>query len=304
MTDEQNNIQKYGPIAGGVFGILAVLYFLSTAKWQTVDQPFMGGLFNTAVFGLPLYALGAIFLLLLFGAAYVWWVKFQWGMMTPFHGLWHAQQSQSEVYVAADEKLNYILLSEASASLVFDKERYNSIAFDSSKWFNRMRQKLMPVDQAVHIAKYLQGNWDSRPMTNIGSVPAGLLIDTDGWTKAVSPERTAIAEAVDQWNDIHPDDQIHSLHKAWAKMSSGELVVPGIKLFHRVGWTRIDNAYPKKRYEASWGGFIRQIAENIARGEYKGGISLNTAGIIVFLLLCVVAAMMWVMKLYFHSPVK
>ena len=42
----------------------------------------------------------------------------------------------------------------------------------------------------------------------------------------------------------------------------------------------------------------------IARGEYKGGISLNTAGIIVFLLLCVVAAMMWVMKLYFHSPVK
>lgn len=304
MTDEQTNLQKYGPIALAVFGILGVLYILSTAKWQTVDQPFMGGLFNSTVFGIPLYGILAIFLVLLFGMAYLWWVKFRWGMMTPFHGLYYAQQSQSDVFMTADEKLNYILLSEASASLIFDKERYNSVAFDSTKLWNRIRQKISPVDQAVHIAKHLQGTWDSRPMTNIGNVPAGLLIDINGWTKAVSPERTAIAEAVDQWNDLHPDDQIHSLHKAWHKMESGELVVPGIKLYHRVNWTRVDNAYPKKRYEASWGGFIRQIAENMARGEYKGGISLNLAGALVFILLVVVAAMMWVMRFYFSSPVK
>ena len=296
---------KWIAIFIGVILFVAISIVLYTMEWHMVDQPFFGGLFNITFWNIQVYFFLAPAALLLYFAAFAYWVHFKWGMMTPFHGLWYAIQSQSEVVFVSDLKLNFALISESAAKLVFDKARYNSIAADTSSAWTRFRMWMSPVDQAVHIAKYLQGSWDSKPMTNIGSIPASILLDAYGWTKAVSPQRVAISKVVDEWNDIHADDQIHSLSKAWQYMDSGKLLKPdSVDLYVKIPWVRIDNAYPKKRYEAERGGFIRQIALNIVNGMYSKGLNMTTAGIVVFIACFVFSCIMFFFKYSAHVPVK
>jgi hypothetical protein len=287
--------------------VVAILYFLSTHNWALVQNPFFGGIFNNTLFGVQYYFFLVPVVLLMYFVAYAYWVFMRWGVMTPFQGLWHAVNAMTEVVVVSDLRLNLVLLSEASAKLIFDKDRYNKIVMDTTSLFVQFRMWIKPVDQAVHIAKFLQGSWDSKPMTNIGSVPAGLLIDAFGWTKATSPQRIAIGKEVDIWNDIHQDDQIHSLSKAWEYMDSGLLPTPpGVELYVIVPWVRIDNAYPRKRYSADRGGFIRQLAENISHGDYsKGGpLSMTMAGVIVFVACCFFSGVMFFFKYIYHSVPK
>ena len=272
-------------IIGGVAAlILIILYFLSTMTWALVDQPFFGGFLNNTIFGLQYYLFLIPAAVILYIIAYIFWAKLKWGMMAPFQGLWHALNAGTEVVFVSDLKLNFALLSEAMAKLVFDKERYNKLVLDTDKWYNRLFLRIKPIDQAVSLAKFLQGSWDSKPMTNIGSVPAGILIDAFGWTKPISQQREAIRVEVDLHNDKNPDDQIHSFSKAWEYMDKKFInTPPGVELYVTIPWVRIDNAYPQKRYEAERGGFIRQLAENIARGIYdKPPVSMTMAGAIVF----------------------
>ena len=281
--------------------ILGIFIIFNIAA--VVDQPFFGGFFNTTFFGIQIYLYLAIPAVILYLAAYIWWVKLKWQMMAPFHGLWSAINSQSEVVFVSDLNLNFHLMGEFAAKVIFDKERYSGILHDTSNWITRMRMWLMPVDEAVHAAKYLQGSWDSKPMTNIGSVPAGILLDVYGWTKAVSPQRSAIAKVVDVWNDLNMDDQIHSMSKAWKYMAEGKIETPeGIKLYATVPWVRIDNAYPKKRYQSERGGFIRQIALNIINGVYNRGISMTGAAIFVFIVCVILSLMMFWLKYTAHVP--
>lgn len=280
---------------------LCVLIFANVAA--VVDQPFFGGIFNTTFFGIQIYLYCAVPAVILYFVSYVWWVHLKWNMMAPFHGLWSAINSQSEVVFVSDLKLNFHLMGEFAAKVVFDKERYNSITHDTSNALTRFRMWLMPTDEAVHTAKYLQGSWDSKPMTNIGSIPAGILIDANGWTKAVSPERDAIAKNVDKHNDCNMDDQVHSFSKAWDYMNKGIIETPeNVKLYVTIPWVRIDNAYPMKRYQADRGGFIRQIALNILNGTYNKGLNMTTAAIFVFLVCVVLSVMMFAMKWFAATP--
>lgn len=138
---------------------------------------------------------------------------------------------------------------------------------------------------------------------NIGSVPASILLDANGWTKEDSQECKAIAKECDIWNEMNPNDQIHELSKAWRYMNEGKIMTPpGVNLYTLVKWVRVDNAYPKSRNSASWGGFIRQIAENIQNGNYKSGLSMTWAGGAVFLVAVVISAMMFVMKFLTYTP--
>jgi hypothetical protein len=275
--------------------LLCILVLFNVAS--VVDQPFFGGIFNTTFFGIQIYLYLAIPAVILYLAAYIWWVKLKWQMMAPFHGLWSAVNSQSEVVFVSDFNLNFHLMGEFAAKVIFDKERYNAIAHDTSSALTRFRMWLMPVDEAVHTAKYLQGSWESQPMTNIGSVPAGILLDVYGWTKAISPQRSAIANVADVWNDLNMEDQIHSMSKAWKYMSEGKIETPeNVKLYTTVPWVRVDNAYPKKRYQSERGGFIRQIALNIINGLYNKGMNMTTAAIFVFLVCVVLSGVMFWMK--------
>lgn len=282
-------------------GLLCVLVLFNIAA--VVDQPFFGGFFNTTFFGFQIYLYFVIPAVILYLTSYIWWVKLKWQMMAPFHGLWSAINSQSEVVFISDLNLNFHLMGEFAAKVIFDKDRYNAIAHDTSSAFTRFRMWLMPVDEAVHTAKFLQGSWDSKPMTNIGSIPASILLDVYGWTKAISPQRTAIANAVDAWNDVNMDDQIHSMSKAWTYMADGRIEKPdNVELYVTVPWVRIDNAYPKKRYQSERGGFIRQIALNIINGVYNTGISMTGAAIFVFIVCVILSGVMFYIKISTHVP--
>ena len=70
--------------------VLAIIGYISITKWSVVEQPFLGGFLNTAFFGFPIYIFFFPVAVILYLLAYVWWYKLQWGMMTPFHGLWAA----------------------------------------------------------------------------------------------------------------------------------------------------------------------------------------------------------------------
>ncbi len=317
MTDNEDNIsEKEKPVEKflttdriilivGVIGILAIFGALSLMKWTLVDQPFFGGLFNTAFWGTPLYVFFIPVALLMYFVAWAYWAHLRWDMMAPFHGLYVAMTSRSDVIFKTDLNLNFILKSEAGACLVFEKDRYNALVEHKYKWLTGISKKLRPVDQSTDFAKYLQGSWETKPVVNIGSIPASILLDANGWTKDVSPERTEIAKECDLWNEMNPTDQIHSLAKAWQYMDSGKIITPpNVKLYVDVPWVRIDNAYSSSRNPASWGGFLRQMAENLAKDAAKGGLSMTWAGIIVFVSCLGISAAMFIMKIMSHTPVK
>jgi uncharacterized membrane protein len=317
MTNEEVVLQKEPEKSGVVFLIkeniftvilaiivIIILGFISLTHWAVVDQPFLGGLFNTPILGFPLYIFFFPISIILFILAYIFWVKMKWGMMTPFHGLWIAMNAGDEVVFKTDLHLNFVLKSEYGARVIFDRDRYNAIAVDNT-WRNRIRKLIRPGDPAVSIAKILQGDWDTAPIVNIGSVPASILLDANGWTKDDSKEHALIANECDLWNDMNESDQVHSLQKAWRYMNEGKIPVPkGVNLYVSIPWIRVDNAYPKSRNAASWGGFIRQIAENIQNGAYKEGFSMTWAGVVVFLVSIGISGMMFVMKILSHTPVK
>jgi hypothetical protein len=290
-------------VIGVIVGII-ILAVISLTRWSVVDQPFLGGWFNTPIFGFPLYLLFFPISIILFIISYVVWVKMKWGLMTPFHGLWVAMNGQSDVVFKTDLNLNFVLKSEYGARVIFDRERYISIAIDNSLR-SRIRKRFRPGDPSVSIAKLLQGGWDSTPIVNIGSVPASILLDANGWTKEDSQERIAIAKECDIWNEMNESDQVHELQKAWRYMNEGKIMVPnGVNLYVTIPWIRVDNAYPKSRNAASWGGFIRQIAENIQNGNYKSGLSMTWAGGAVFLVAIAISAMMFLLKFMSHTPIK
>ena len=289
----------------GIVGILIVFAVISLMKWSLVDQPFFGGIFNTAFWGTPLYVFFIPLALLMYFVAWAYWAHLRWDMMAPFHGLYVAMTSRSDVIFKTDLMLNFILKSEAGACLVFEKDRYNALVEHKYKFLTSISKKLKPVDQSTDFAKFLQGAWETKPVVDIGSIPSSILLDANGWTKDVSPERAAIAKECDLHNEMNPNDQIHSLAKAWKYMNEGVIPKPkNVKLYVNVPWIRIDNAYPSSRNPAAWGGFLRQMAENLAKLEGQKGLNMTWAGIIVFLACLVISVLMFVMKFLAHAPVK
>jgi hypothetical protein len=317
MTDNEDNIsEKEKPVGKflttdkiilivGIVGILAVFGILSIMKWSLVDQPFFGGIFNTAFWGTPLYVFFIPIALLMYFVAWAYWAHLRWDMMAPFHGLYVAMTSRSDVIFKTDANLNFILKSEAGACLVFEKDRYNNLVEHKYKFLTNISKKLRPVDQSTDFAKYLQGSWETKPVVNIGSIPSSILLDANGWTKDVSPERVEIAKECDFWNETNQNDQIHSLAKAWKYMNNGNIIKPkNVELYINVPWVRIDNAYSSSRNPASWGGFLRQLAETLAKSEGAKGLNMTWAGIAVFVVSIAISAMMFVMKIMSHTPIK
>jgi len=103
-----------------LFGAILVVLILTHCA-QIVDQPFFGGFFNTTFWGAQIYLFCVVPVLILYLASYAYWIHFKWNMMSPFHGLWSAVNSQSEVIFVSDLKLNFALIGEFAAKVIFDK---------------------------------------------------------------------------------------------------------------------------------------------------------------------------------------
>ena len=278
-----------------------------------LTTPYLGGTFNTPIlFGIQLYlwlAVGIIIMAII--SELVWRVSF-WNPMTPFHGLWYSFKSKSNAAFVFDLRQYWDLISEGGAKLIFDKTRYDFgdgfvgsiikfVNFRSSEHisfaelFRSFRIWLFRTDYSVHTAKLLQGDWDEYPLVTIGQTPSELIFDAYHWTDARSVDREQIAKCVDIYNETNPNDEIHSLSKfyRYATMKQPKIVCPGVKLTVTVPWVRVDAAFPLKRYKASWAGFLRQMAEDLA-GKMQGDI--NRFAILIACLGVVICILMFIGK--------
>lgn len=279
-----------------------------------LELPYLGGTFNTPIlFGIQLYIW--IFVLIIIGiviSELIWRVSF-WNPISPFHGLWYAFKNKSNAVFVFDLRQYWDLVSEGGAKLIFDKSRYDSSTgmiastinlakfwsqehIQFSEWFRNFRIWLFGTDYSVHTAKMLQGDWEEFPLVTIGQTPAELIFDANHWSDNRSKDREHIARCVDIYNESNPDDEIHSLSKfyKYATMKpQPKIVCPGVALTTAVPWTRVDSAFPLKRFKAAWAGFLRQTAEDLAN---KSTQDINRFAILIFILGTVIVILMFVGK--------
>lgn len=281
---------------------------------QMLELPYLGGTFNnTFLLGIQLYIW--LFILIIAGlilSEIIWRVGF-WSPITPFHGLWYAYKNKSNAAFVFDTRQYWDLVSEGGAKLIFDRSRYsfsaglipntinlinikseNHITF--SEWFRNFRIWLFGTDYSVHTAKMLQGDWEEYPLVTIGKTPAELIFDANHWTDNKSKDREYIGQCVDMYNEGNPDDEIHSLSKFYKYSTlkpQPRISCPNVVLTVLIPWSRIDSAFPLKRFKAAWAGFLRQTAEDLAN---KSTQDINKFAILIFILGTLIVILMFVGK--------
>lgn len=257
----------------------------------TVPYPFLGGMFNT----LLLFDVQA-YIWLLLGLVVVtvineglWRITF-WNPMTPWLGLWYAYIRRTNAAFVFDLKLNWDLVSEGGAKLIFNKENYDLI----TGRFNRFRMWLFQSDFSVQVAKKLQGDWEEAPLVTIGTKPTDLIFDAYHWTDKDSREREMIARCVEAYNESGPD-QIHSLVKFMDLALNKKITCPNLRLTIKIPWTRIDASYSTERQDAAWAGFLAQLAKDMID---KPRNDLNKLAIVLLIFSGFICVSMIVMKVF------
>lgn len=239
---------------------------------------FLGGIFNTQILGLQLYYYAWIAILILAGVMWLIWYYGQWKPYGPLHGLYYAYKAGSNVAFVFDAALIGEMVAEKDAKCIFDyskwdyeipggwfakKAFYYPTAFlDDIDFLHGLIYRYGKVNKDVEIARMLQnGEWERSPSAVCGGVPLDIIIDTDNWTLRKSPQHKAIERVASQWNELNPDDQIHSYSKFQKKLIAGEVQCPELKTDHLVSWTRVDAGFPMDLEESDWAGKRRQMAE-------------------------------------------
>lgn len=231
-----------------------------------LTEPFFGGVFNYPIlFDVQLYFwLMIAAVLVIVGSELFWRVTF-WDPISPFHGLLKASNDGTKAVLVGDLNLDWALLSESAGTIIFDPEYYDFAFSEMGAWV-RFRKWLFKPDFSSKIAAELEGKKEEPTLITIGNIPTHLIIDTEWWTDRKSPQRLAIKEAAEKWNNENPDDQVHRLSTFHKYCMEGKIKTPdGVKLQTLIPWARIDAAFPLVRSDAAWAGFVRQLAEKIAQ---------------------------------------
>jgi hypothetical protein len=244
---------------------------------------FLGGLLNIVdpVIGWQLYIWGWLLILVVCGFTWIAWYYGSWKPFAPLHGLYHAYKAGSNVAFIFDQNLIGEMVSEADAKCIFDYSKwdydlgvlsfiqkkifyYPTVFLDDIDFLHAVVYKFGKINKNVEIARKLQnGEWERSPSAVCGGVPLDIVIDTDNWTLRKSVQHKAIERVATQWNEMNPDDQIHSYSKFQRKLIAGEIVCPEVKLDHLVSWTRVDAGFPMDLEESDWAGKRRQMAEQM-----------------------------------------
>lgn len=261
-----------------------------------VPYPFLGGVFNAPdpFFRIQVYFWIILALLFALGMTEVIPRVMFWQPLAPFQGLWKAFKTRTNAAFMFDEKLNWSLTSEAGAKLIFDASDYDIIEGK----LNRFRAWLSGADFSVQVAKKLQGDWEEAPLVTIGRTPTDLVFDAHHWTYTESREREEIVKVVEEYNPDHPEDEIHTLSKAYRYAIEGKIKLPdNIKLKIKIPWARIDGAFPKLRNDAAWAGFLRSLARKLRENEQ---MPLNKYALYLMLFFLGIYALMVIMYFWRH----
>ena len=267
-----------------------------------LEQPFLGGAFNWApIFGIQLYFWLMIFGLFIIVGSEIFWRFTFWEPMNPFHGLYEAFTNGSKAAMVGDLNLDWALMSEAKATLIFDSDYYK-FAIEEMGWWIKFRAWLYKPDFSAAIAAELEGKAEEPTLITIGKIPTHILIDIQHWTWKNSNEQKAIKKAAEEWNNNHPEDQVHRFRTFVQYVRNGNITCPeGVKLEQVIPWPRIDAAFPVVRSDAAWAGFVRQIAEEM-HAQSSG--DLNKWAVYVLVFAAAVVVLMFVTKWFFtKTPV-
>jgi hypothetical protein len=266
-----------------------------------LDQPFLGGVFNYPIlFGVQLYFWLMILGILVIVGSEIFWRFTFWEPITPFHGLYKAYTDNSKAALVGDLNLDWALLSEAGATIIFNPDYYK-FAFEELGWWIRFRAWLYKPDFSAAIAAELEGKREEATLITIGKIPTHIIIDTQWWTDRTSPQRKAIIAAADQHNRDHPDDQVHRFTTFIKYVRAGTIPCPeGVRLETLIPWPRIDAAFPVIRSDAGWAGFVRQIAEEM---HAQAGGDMGKWAIYVLVFSALMCIMMFAGKFFFTKAV-
>lgn len=249
-----------------------------------------GGLLNYVdpVIGFQLYIWIWVGLVVLSLISYAFWYFIGWKPYTPLHGLYYAYKAGSNAAFIFDKSLVGEMVDERTAKCIFDYSKdeyeiehpgllrviYSKIFYypmaylDDISVVQGIIYKFGGVNKDVEIARHLQnGEWERYPSVICGGVPVDIIVDGDNWTIRSSYQHKAIEKCAREWNEINPDDQIHSYVKFQKYLMNGNVICDSIKYTSDVTWTRIDAGFPLDLEESDWAGKRRAMAEEQFDGD-------------------------------------
>ena len=297
ILDKYKDWIIYLGVALVAFG--AVLWLVNL-KLTMLEQPFLGGVFNTAFLNVPVYlfvGLGLIILIIIFEVAMYW---FYWRPFEYMHGLYRAYWDKINACFVGDLKNRYQLIAENRAKLVHLHEDYEKLytpffadkdlLTKASVWIGRRFGR----NYDMMIAKTLEPGMPDKSLVHAGGIDIDLIFDFGQWIYTNTPERREMIRMTDAWNALNPDDEIYSVFKFQNYFIDGKLEKAGItsdiiKPTVTIPWPRIKAAMPV--IGATAPGYERQRAKEIAEedeGEMKGYI-LPVIGVTILVFLVLIA---------------
>lgn len=253
-----------------------------------LTQPFLGGLFNIAWFGIPTYVfiiILAVFITIAIHFGF-WW--FYWRPLEYMHGIYRAYWDKINACFIGDLANRYELIPENKAKLIEPHEDYEKLYgnrtllevikpdgthfFDDKTpitrlavWFGRKFGR----NYDMMIAKGIERDIHEAPIINANGIQIDLILDLDNWTIKDSRQRAELNRLADLWNANHPDDEVHTYYKIWNLINQNKLVPAEDTIRHKtiVPWPRILAAFPPEENEASYAGYERQLSEDMSEKE-------------------------------------
>ena len=258
---------------------------------MTGEVLFLGGILNFTdpLFHWQLYIWSWIIASILMVICWMAWRYGPWKAYQALHGLYHAFKANSNAAFTSGLNLYFELISERDAKCIFNYAKwdyelppsripnkirriffnYATAFIDDLGWAKALVYKFGKRNMDVEIAKKLQNQeWEESPSVTIGGIRTDIILDADAWTIKNSPQHKAIEAYCYDWNETHPEDQIHSYSKLQRLMYEGIINSPlGVKTHVMVPWVRIDSAFPIAIEDNEQAGAYRQVAEDMANSE-------------------------------------
>lgn len=279
---------------------------------------FLGGIFNILdpVIGLPLYAWGAAGIIVLAILSAIFHHFLRWKPLAPFHGLYYEWKNGGNASFIFDGDLRGEMVAERTAKCIFDYSKVEYVLWSDKypvisrihRWFfyyptayldinpvYALVYKFGGVNKDVDIARHLQnGEWERNPSVICAGVPVDIVIDTDNWTIPNTKKHRAVEHCADQWNELNPDDQIHSYSKFQRYMTEGKFQCPDVKVEATCPWIRIDGSFPTDFKDNELSGKKMQMAIN---ADEKDSTFLNQLGIKVLIGCVAFASLLFIGRL-------
>ena len=275
--------------------IFGFLLWVINLKLTVLEQPFLGGVFNTALLGVPAYlfvGLGAVILIIVLEIGMYW---FYWRPFEYMHGLYRAYWDKINACFVGDLKNRYQLIAENKAKLVHRHEDYEKLYDDffrnkdlmtrASVWIGRRFGR----NYDMMIAKALEPGLPDKSIVHAGGIDIDLIFDFDGWLYTNTPQRDEMIKVTDMWNEAHPEDEIYTVFKFQRYIIDGKFDgmynTEILKKTVTIPWARIKAAFPTKG--ATSPGYERQRAKEI-EDEAEGDLNrfmLPMIGVTVLMIL-------------------